>query len=142
MQVRCSSYDRHSERLVTIDVSGHVHLWDGVGNGDMRVVRQFQIPHAYKEECTCMMLSDNMLMAGARDAVTIYDPRRPAPILSVPLAKMGYKQAFAVRVNAFRFFYRWPLHHASLCSVPTLLTASQDRSHVRMYDVDVMLNAS
>lgn len=96
MQVRCSSYDRDTERLVTMDVSGHVHLWDGVGNGDMRVVRRFQIPHIFKEECTCMTLSDNMLMAGAREAVTIYDPRRSTSILSLPVARMSYWQAFPV----------------------------------------------
>ena len=81
-----------------MDVSGQVHLWDGVGSGDMKVVRRFQIPAVYKEECTCAHLSDNMLMAGAKHAVTIYDPRRPVSILSVPLARLGYCHAFTVRV--------------------------------------------
>ena len=96
MQVRCSSYDKATERLVTMDVTGCVMLWDPVGRGDMRVVRQFQLPPSYKEECTCMLLSENMLMAGAKEYMTIYDPRRPAPILSVPVAKLGYSHAFHV----------------------------------------------
>jgi hypothetical protein len=96
VQVRCSSYDKATERLVTMDVTGRVLLWDPVGAGDMRVVRQFQLPTSYKEECTCMLLSENMLMAGAKEYLTIYDPRRPAPVLSLPVAKLGYSRAFHV----------------------------------------------
>jgi hypothetical protein len=83
-----------------MDVSGHVHMWDPAGEsgGGMKVVRQFQIPHVFKEECTCMLLSDNMLLAGAKESVTIYDPRRPSAILCVPIGRMAYWQAFPVRV--------------------------------------------
>ena len=74
-----------------MDVSGKIFLWDPVGTGgEMSVVRKLQLDPEYREECTCMLLDQNMLVAGAREHVTIYDPRRPAPILSTPLGKISY----------------------------------------------------
>lgn len=89
-QVRCCAFDRDTDRFVSMDVSGKIFLWDPAGTGGkMSVLRRFQLDPEYREECTCMLLDQNMLVAGAREHVTIYDPRRPAPILSTPLGKIS-----------------------------------------------------
>eukprot|EP00892_Ulva_mutabilis_P006419 jgi/Ulvmu1/4149/UM019_0128.1 len=89
-KVRCCAFDRDTERFVSMDVSGKIFLWDPAGmGGKMSVMRRFQLDAEYREECTCMLLDRNMLVAGAREHVTIYDPRRPTPILSTPLGKIS-----------------------------------------------------
>lgn len=94
IQVRCSAYDQPTQRLATLDVSGTVMLWDPHAQGDMRTLRCFSLDRTCREECTSMLLDHNMLAVGARNYVSLYDPRRKDSVASVPLAKIGYHGSF------------------------------------------------
>lgn len=86
-----------------MDVQGNVFLWDSAGQGrTMSVLRKFQLGQEYREECTCMLLDQNMLVVGAREHVTIYDPRRPTSVLSTPLGKIAYDDEEGVHAVAAR----------------------------------------
>jgi hypothetical protein len=91
VQVRCSGYERSVQRLATLDVAGHVMLWDTVpGAGDLCVQRRFQLLDAYRDECTCLCLDGDMLLVGAREYVTMYDP---ATVAIAPLRPLAYVPA-------------------------------------------------
>jgi hypothetical protein len=90
LQVRCSGFDHATQRLVTLDVAGNTFLWDPLVGSSMRVLRRFQLRSECRDECTCLLLDHHMLCVGARDCVTIYDPRRSDAVLRTPLARLGY----------------------------------------------------
>ena len=94
LQVRCCDFDRDTKRLVTLDVLGNTILWDPLSSSNMRVTRQFRLRDNCREECTCMLLDQNMLSIGARECVTFYDARQRDCIASAPLAKIGYGHSF------------------------------------------------
>jgi hypothetical protein len=60
----------------------------------MRVTRRFQLNPECREECTCLLLDQNMFSIGAREFVTFYDARRKDSVASTPIAKMGYTHEF------------------------------------------------
>jgi hypothetical protein len=91
--VRCSGFDHATKRLVTLDVAGNTFLWDPLVGSSMRVLRNFQLRPECRDECTCLLLDHNMLCVGARDCVTIYDPRRSDQVIRTPLAKLGYSNS-------------------------------------------------
>lgn len=93
VQVRCCAFDKDTDRFVSMDVQGYVFLWDPVGHGhNMSVVRKFRLENEYREECTCMLLEQNMLVVGARNQVSIYDPRQPISVLNAPLGRIPYEE--------------------------------------------------
>lgn len=84
---------------MTLDVGGAAMVWDPLAGGSMRVLRSFQLRADCREECTCLLLHHNMLVVGARDCMTIYDPRRKAAVASTPLARIGYDRSFTAHNN-------------------------------------------
>ena len=98
-QVRCSGFDADTGRLVTLDVGGAAMVWDPLAGSSMRVLRSFQLRADCREECTCLLLHHNMLVVGARDCMTLYDPRRKAAVASTPLARIGYDRSFTALNN-------------------------------------------
>ena len=92
--MRASGFDQSTQRLVTLDVSGTIVFWDPQGNAGMRLARRFQLDPENRQECTCVSLDHHMIAVGAREFVTFYDARRRDSVASVPIAKVGYANAF------------------------------------------------